>query len=100
MAATTGELQRLQNLDSLDHTVELFMGIYGVGKTRAMRWVMQGLRTLKDVLDKGEVNESQRIGIDLYDVLSSGTSLILGFCTENTPRRGRAAFPDCQRHGL
>jgi len=50
------------------------MGIYGVGKTKAMRWVMQGLRTLKDVLDKGEVNENQRIGIDLYDVLSSGTS--------------------------
>jgi DNA polymerase IV len=66
--ATTGELQRLQNLDSLDHTIELFMGIYGVGKTRAMRWVMQGLRTLQDILERGDVNESQRIGLELYDV--------------------------------
>ena len=71
--ATTGELQRLQNLDPLDHTVELFMGIYGVGKTRAMRWVMQGLRTLKDVLERGDVNESQRIGIELYEVVLSSS---------------------------
>jgi DNA polymerase IV len=66
--AATGELQRLKNLDSADYTVERFMGIYGVGKMKAMKWVMQGLRTLQDVLERGGVNESQRIGIELYDV--------------------------------
>jgi len=67
--AATGELQRLQNLDSSDHTVELFMGIYGVGKIVAMKWVMQGLRTLQDVLERGDISENQRIGIELYDVV-------------------------------
>jgi DNA polymerase IV len=57
----------LQNLDSSDHTVEKFMGIYGVGKSTALQWVMQGLRTLQDVLER-EVTENQRIGIELYDV--------------------------------
>lgn len=70
MIATTGELQRLQNLDSSDHTLELFTGIYGVGRNKAVQWVMQGLRSLKDVLAHGKVSESQRIGIELYDVLT------------------------------
>jgi DNA polymerase IV len=69
--ATTGKLQRLQNLDSSDHTVELFMQIYGVGKSRALQFVMQGFRTLKDLLEKADLTESQRIGIELYDVNSS-----------------------------
>jgi len=68
--ATTGELQRLQDLDSSDHTLEMFMGIYGVGRSKAVQWVMQGLRTLKDVLEHGNVTENQRIGIELYDVLT------------------------------
>ena len=68
--ATTGELQRLQNLDSSDHTLEMFMEIYGVGRSKAVQWVMQGLRTLKDVLEHGNVTENQRIGIELYDVLT------------------------------
>ena len=67
--ASTGELQRLENFDESDRIVELFMGIYGVGKTIAVRWVMQGLRTLQDVIERGNINESQRIGIELYDVL-------------------------------
>jgi len=68
MVATTGELQRLQNLDSSDHTIELFMGIYGVGRTKALKYVMQGFRTLQDILERGEPNENQRVGIMLYDV--------------------------------
>jgi DNA polymerase IV len=65
---TTGELQRLQNLDSSDHIIELFMGIYGVGRTKALKFLAQGFRTLQDVLERGELNDSQRIGIELYDV--------------------------------
>jgi hypothetical protein len=67
--ATTGELQRLQNLDSTDHTVEQFMQVYGIGKSKALQFVMQGFRTLEDLLQKGNLTESQRIGIELYDVL-------------------------------
>ena len=44
------------------------MGIYGVGRNKAMQWIMQGLRTLKDILDHGDVTENQKIGIELYDV--------------------------------
>ena len=44
------------------------MGIYGVGRSKAIQWVMQGFRTLQDVLDHGDVTENQRIGIALYDV--------------------------------
>jgi len=64
----TGELQRLQNLTASDHTIELFMGIYGVGRTKALQFVMQGYRTLKDVQENAQLTESQRIGIELYDV--------------------------------
>lgn len=74
--ATTGELQRLQNLDSSDHMLEMFMGIYGVGRSKAVQWVMQGLRTLTDVLERGNVSEIQRIGIELYDV-STHSSRVL-----------------------
>lgn len=46
----------------------MFMGIYGVGRTKALQYVMQGFRTLQDILERGQVNESQRVGIMLYDV--------------------------------
>ena len=64
----TGELQKLQNLDSSDHAVKLFMGIYGVGRSRALHFVMRGFRTLEDLLERGDLSESQRIGIELYHV--------------------------------
>lgn len=44
------------------------MQIYGVGRSKALQFVMQGFRTLKDLLEKGQLNDSQRIGIELYDV--------------------------------
>jgi hypothetical protein len=44
------------------------MGIYGVGRTKALKYVMQGFRTLQDILERGEPNENQRVGIMLYDV--------------------------------
>jgi Fingers domain of DNA polymerase lambda len=52
------------------------MGIYGVGRSTAMRFVMQGFRSLQDVLERGKPNESQRIGIELYDVCPLVTVLI------------------------
>jgi hypothetical protein len=44
------------------------MGVYGIGRSRALQFVMRGFRTLKDLLERGELNQSQRIGIELYDV--------------------------------
>jgi len=64
----TGELQRLQNLAASDYAIELFMGIYGVGKNKALQFVMQGYRSLKDVQENAQLTEAQRIGIELYDV--------------------------------
>src|ERR1700684_792252 len=69
--ATTGELQRLENLDSSDHIIEMFMQVYGIGKTKALKFYMQGFRTLKDLQEKAELNEGQRIGIELYEVIGS-----------------------------
>ena len=87
IVAATGELQRLENLDSSDHFVELFMGIYGVGRATAVRWVTQGLKTLQDVLERGNVSESQRIGVELYDVCPFHCILISGLFKENTEGR-------------
>ena len=67
------------------------MGVYGVGRSKAIQWVMQGLRTLQDVLDHGHVTENQRIGIALYDVSLQlnfiGVNcllIIIGLCAENS----------------
>jgi hypothetical protein len=99
--ATTGELQRLQNLSSSDHTVEMFMGVYGVGKTIALKWVMQGLRTLHDVLERGDVTENQRIGIELYDVVPPPPGkLTSGFCAKNTKGGSSPTFSDRQNRSL
>ena len=45
------------------------MQVYGIGKIKALQFVMQGFRTLEDLMQKGNLTESQRIGIELYDVL-------------------------------
>jgi Fingers domain of DNA polymerase lambda len=79
-------------LDSSDHVAELFMGIYGVGKTTAIKFVMQGFRTLQDLIEKADLNDSQRIGIKLYEVLLSIIILITGFRSENSTRGGRTTF--------
>ena len=44
------------------------MGVYGIGRSRALQFVMQGFRTLKDLLERGDLSQSQRIGVELYDV--------------------------------
>jgi DNA polymerase IV len=46
------------------------MGIYGIGKNKALQFVMQGYRTLKDLQEKAQLTKGQRIGIELYDVPS------------------------------
>jgi hypothetical protein len=65
----------------------MFMGIYGVGTAKATAWVMQGLRTLEEVLERGDVTPNQRIGIELYDVHLPLDILTLGLCAED-PKGG------------
>jgi hypothetical protein len=62
------------------------MGIYGAGRSTALRWAVQGLRTLQDVLEKGNVTENQRIGIELYEVCPLTARLTLGFLKANPER--------------
>lgn len=65
------------------------MQIYGVGKSRALQFVMQGFRTLNDLQEKADLTESQRIGIELYDVNFSITFLLtIGSLYENSSGGG------------
>jgi hypothetical protein len=53
------------------------MGIYGVGKNKALQFVMQGYRTLKDLQEKAQLTDGQKIGIELYDVLSPSCGYLM-----------------------
>jgi Fingers domain of DNA polymerase lambda len=44
------------------------MGIYGVGRNRAVQFLMQGFINLEDLLERGKLTEAQRTGVLLYDV--------------------------------
>lgn len=71
--ANTDRLQWLdyaQN-DPTSQVIKLFLGIYGVGMSTADKWVAQGLRTLDDLRDKGQLTPNQRVGLDHYDDLNS-----------------------------
>eukprot|EP01126_Amoeba_proteus_P001214 TRINITY_DN10344_c0_g1_i1.p1 TRINITY_DN10344_c0_g1~~TRINITY_DN10344_c0_g1_i1.p1 ORF type:complete len:283 (+),score=49.28 TRINITY_DN10344_c0_g1_i1:46-894(+) len=65
---TNGRLRMLN--DEFGSTYLLFSHIWGVGPATIDRWYKNGLRSLKDLLDKPSVsklNESQKIGIKYYD---------------------------------
>lgn len=53
--------------DPRDQTLELFMGIYGVGAQTAASWFSQGHRTLKDIRRKVNLTPCQLVGLDHYD---------------------------------
>ncbi len=65
---STNSLRRLENArnEPLDQTLELFMGIYGVGYAQAQKWIARGFRTLEDILAHAELTENQRVGITHY----------------------------------
>ncbi|ROV91252.1 hypothetical protein VPNG_09689 [Cytospora leucostoma] len=71
--ANTDRLQRLdyaQN-DPTSQILKLFLGIYGVGMSTADKWIAQGLRTLDDLRNKGQLTPNQRVGLDHYNDLNS-----------------------------
>lgn len=63
---------RLQRLDSAlaepqDRVLQIFMNVYGAGFVQASNWVRQGFTTPDEVLQKADVTENQRIGIEHFE---------------------------------
>lgn len=79
LSAKLEEIVRTQTLarltyalnDPMSRVLSLFLGIYGVGNLTADKWIAKGYRTLDDLLQRADLNYSQRIGIDHYDDLNS-----------------------------
>lgn len=69
----THSLARLEYAlsDPMSKVLALFLGIYGVGKSTADKWIAQGFRTLDDLLDRAKLNDNQRMGIDHYQDLNT-----------------------------
>lgn len=57
--------------DPLSKVLALFLGIYGVGKSTADKWIAQGFRTLDDLLQRAKVTDNQRMGIEHYEDLNT-----------------------------
>lgn len=57
--------------DPMGKVSTLFLGIYGVGKATADKWIAQGFRTLDDLLQKAKLTDNQRMGIDHYQDLNT-----------------------------
>ncbi|KAK3996809.1 hypothetical protein QBC44DRAFT_347225 [Cladorrhinum sp. PSN332] len=70
---STSNLRRLDqaNAEPLDKSLELFLKIYGVGLSKANKWVSRGYRTLDDLLRKADLTANQRLGIERYDDLNT-----------------------------
>ena len=85
---TTGTHKRLEGLkdDPEQIAINLFNGIWGSGPATSRGWVARGLRTLDDVLARGNPTKNQLIGIRHYD------DLIL--------RMPRTEVRDCNVHPL
>ena len=68
---TTGTHQRLEGLkdDPEQIAMNLFNGIWGSGPATSRGWVARGLRTLDDVLARGNPTKNQLVGIKHYDDL-------------------------------
>jgi len=69
----TNRLRRLDNAraEPTDQVLQTFMGVYGAGFAKASEWVSQGYKTLSELLEKAELTENQRIGIEHYEDFNS-----------------------------
>ena len=66
--ACTKRLRRLDNAraEPADQVLQTFMQVYGAGFAQASKWISLGFTTLDEVLEKGDVTENQRIGIEHF----------------------------------
>lgn len=79
LAEKLEEIVKTHSLARLDYALHdpigkisaLFLGIYGVGKSTADKWIAKGFRTLDDLLLKAKLNDSQKIGIEHYQDLNT-----------------------------
>ncbi|KAB2578470.1 DNA polymerase lambda [Lasiodiplodia theobromae] len=65
----TNRLRRLDNarLEPGDEALQTFLKIYGVGLSKASKWVMAGLRTLDDLKSYGiPLTPAQQVGLTHY----------------------------------
>lgn len=65
----TNRLYRLDNakLEPKDETLQLFLGIYGVGIAQASAWIDQGFCTIAELTEKAHLTKNQKIGIAHYN---------------------------------
>jgi DNA polymerase IV len=70
---TTDRLRRLEyaQQDPMTESLQLFLGIYGVGTSLAQQWIAQGYKTLDDLSAKAKLTPNQRLGIEHYDDLNT-----------------------------
>lgn len=79
LAEKLEEIVNTHSLARLDYALHdpigkisaLFLGIYGVGKSTADKWIAKGFRTLDDLLETAKLNDSQKIGIEHYQDLNT-----------------------------
>ncbi|KAK3691127.1 hypothetical protein LTR37_018880 [Vermiconidia calcicola] len=71
--AFTNRLRRLENAQAEpdDQILQTFMQVYGAGFAQASKWVNVGYTTLDELLEKAQLTENQRIGIEHYEDFNS-----------------------------
>lgn len=62
---------RLRRLENANHTpedliIKEFLGVYGAGLPQVSKWVAQGYRSLKDLLERAPLTKQQRIGVERH----------------------------------
>ncbi|KAK4862290.1 hypothetical protein LT330_003428 [Penicillium expansum] len=62
---------RLRRLENANHTpedliIKEFLGVYGAGLPQASKWVAQGYRSLKDLLERAPLTKQQRIVVERH----------------------------------
>ncbi|KAI9684791.1 MAG: hypothetical protein M1829_000166 [Trizodia sp. TS-e1964] len=70
---STSRLSLLDNVlvEPSDQALQKFLGIYGVGCSKATEWAERGFRTLEDLLNHAHLTPNQRVGIEHYDDFNS-----------------------------
>lgn len=70
---TTDRLQRLEyaQQEPMTESLQLFLGIYGVGNSLAQQWIAQGYRTLDDLMSQAKLTPNQKLGIEHYKDLNT-----------------------------
>ena len=71
--AYTNRLRRLENAraEPSDQVLQTFMQVYGAGFAQASKWVSAGYTTLDELLERADLTDNQRIGIEHYEDFSS-----------------------------